>query len=134
MTEFNSQAYLKTAQLTESIKMQTTMREGMNLQNEAAHQMRAKSRQDAARIADLEERIADAERALAQANALVDDWSSAMEAWKDLAVTLREEIKACPNQEAHTFGKDDAARFKQFSSKENSERRKRGLKPKYTPE
>lgn len=134
MTDFNSQAYLKTAQLTESIKMQTAMREGMQLQKDAVHQMRAKSRQDAALIESLEERIQEAEAALLQANALVRDWQASMEAWKDLAVTLREEIKACPNHEAHKFGKDDAARNKRLISTEETERRKRGLKPKYTPE
>jgi len=132
MTEFNSQAYLKTAQLTESIKMQTSMREGMNLQREGINQMRAASRQDKERITDLEERIAEAEAALAKANALVDDWSAAMEAWKDLAVTLREEIKACPNQEAHKFGKDFDARNKRLTEKEDAGRKKRGLKPKYS--
>ncbi|MDI9331177.1 MAG: hypothetical protein QM527_07690 [Alphaproteobacteria bacterium] len=76
----------------------------------------------------------EAKAALARANALVADWQSAMEAWKDLAVTLRDEIKACPNHEAHKFGKDDAARRKRADEKEDSERRKRGLKPKYTPE
>ncbi len=130
MTDFNSQAYLKTAQLTESIKMQTSMREGMNLQREGINQMRAASRQDKERITDLEERIAEAERALAYANSVILDWQSSMEAWKDLAVALREEIKACPNQEAHKFGKDHPAVVKHFVTKETSERAKRGLKPK----
>jgi predicted nucleic acid-binding Zn-ribbon protein len=82
-------------------------------------------------IHSLQLRIKQAEEALARATALNADWQSAMEAWKDLAVTLREEIKACPNQEAHTFGKDDAARKKHIQSKEDAERLKRGLKPKY---
>ncbi len=81
-------------------------------------------------IHSLQLRIEQAEEALARATALNADWQSAMEAWKDLAVTLREEIKACPNQDAHTFGKDKDARVKHFNEKETAERAKRGLKPK----
>jgi hypothetical protein len=54
-----------------------------------------------------------------------------MEAWKDLAITLREEIKACPNHEAHQFGKNVEAVREKFGSKEDEERVKRNLKPKY---
>lgn len=76
-------------------------------------------------------RLAQAEAALEEANAVVADWQSAMEAWKDLAITLREEIKACPNHEAHQFGKNDEARKEHIHKKEDEERVKRNLKPKY---
>jgi hypothetical protein len=78
----------------------------------------------------LAKQLEEANAALAQANELVADWQSAMEAWKDLAVTLREEIKACPNHEAHKFGKDKDARVEHFNKKETEERVKRKLKPK----
>jgi hypothetical protein len=83
-----------------------------------------------ARMNQMAERLQQAEAALAEANAVVADWQSAMEAWKDLAITLREEIKACPNHEAHQFGKNDEARRNKFVAKEDAERTKRGLKPK----
>ena len=79
----------------------------------------------------LAQQLEEANAALAQANELVADWQSAMEAWKDLAITLREEIKACPNHEAHKFGKDDEARKNHIHNKEDEERVKRKLKPKY---
>lgn len=76
--------------------------------------------------------LAEARRALAEAHAVVADWQSAMEAWKDLAITLREEIKACPNHEAHKFGKaDKAVLVDHMNKKEDEERVKRNLKPKY---
>jgi hypothetical protein len=84
-----------------------------------------------ARMNQMAERLQQAEAALAEANAVVADWQSAMEAWKDLAITLREEIKACPNHEAHQFGKNDEARRERANNKEDEERVKRGLKPKY---
>ena len=83
------------------------------------------------RMNQMAERLEQAEAALAEANAVVADWQSAMEAWKDLAITLREEIKACPNHEAHQFGKDDEARKEHIHKKEDEERVKRNLKPKY---
>jgi hypothetical protein len=80
----------------------------------------------------LAEELARAKAALAQANELVADWQSAMEAWKDLAITLREEIKACPNHEAHKFGKaDKEVLVEHMNKKEDEERVKRKLKPKY---
>lgn len=80
----------------------------------------------------LAQQLEEANAALAQANELVADWQSAMEAWKDLAITLREEIKACPNHEAHKFGKaDKAVLVEHMNKKEDEERVKRKLKPKY---
>lgn len=90
---------------------------------------RAKNNNKSQELTAVQEELARAQAALAQANELVADWQSAMEAWKDLAITLREEIKACPNHEAHKFGKDDNARFEHFTKKENEERVKRKLKP-----
>lgn len=83
---------------------------------------------------DLQQQLEESRAALARANALVADWQSAMEAWKDLAVTLREEIKSCPNHDAHKFGRDKDQVNMHLQSKEEAERRKRGLKPKYRPE
>jgi hypothetical protein len=76
-------------------------------------------------------RVAQLERQLREANALIADWQASMEAWKDLAQALRDEIKACPNAEAHKFGKDDKTRNSHAMAKEDAERVKRGLKPKY---
>lgn len=72
--------------------------------------------------------------ALEAANELVADWQSAMFAWKDLAQALRDEIKECPNAEAHKFGKNPQARTIQRWNTEDKERASRKLAPKYTPE
>jgi galactokinase len=71
--------------------------------------------------------------ALAAANELVADWQSAMFAWKDLAQALRDEIKECPNAEAHKFGKDQKARNARLWTQEDKERVSKKLAPKYTP-
>ena len=84
-----------------------------------------------ARMNQMAERLQQAEAALAEANAVVADWQSAMEAWKDLAITLREEIKACPNHEAHQFGKNKDKVNEHLQEKVDEERVKRNLKPKY---
>jgi hypothetical protein len=68
-------------------------------------------------------------QALNEAQELVKEWQSAMEAWRDLAQTLRDEIKACPNHEAHKFGKDDKARAARKIETENKARVSLGLKP-----
>lgn len=78
-------------------------------------------------------RLAATEAALKEANDLVLDWQSAMEAWKDLAQTLRDEIKACPNHEAHGFGKDQNARAQRIRTVEDEARASKKLAPKYTP-
>jgi hypothetical protein len=124
MTTPNS--LVTTMRLTESIKATGLKQEAINIANSANRTLVLEK--DTLKI-ELEA----AKAALARANALVADWQSAMEAWKDLAVTLREEIKSCPNHEAHKFGKDGKKINNQFHDKEDSERRKRGLKPKYTP-
>jgi hypothetical protein len=79
-----------------------------------------------------EERDA-AYQALREAQEITKEWQSAMEAWRDLAQTLRDEVKACPNHEAHKFGKDDTARIKRFNNHEDDGRAKRGLKPRDRP-
>ena len=72
--------------------------------------------------------------ALEAANELVADWQSAMFAWKDLAQALRDEIKECPNAEAHKFGKNETARKHRIFAKEDTERISRKLAPKHTLE
>lgn len=79
-----------------------------------------------ARIDQVEE---EGRRALAEAEALVADWASAMEAWKELAVYLKEEAENCPNAEAHPIGKNREKRNQILSQKDNEGRIKRGLKP-----
>ena len=71
----------------------------------------------------------DALQALKEAHELTKEWVASMEAWRDLAQTLRDEIKACPNHEAHTFGKDDLARRNRFGNVEDKKRVGLGLKP-----
>jgi hypothetical protein len=71
---------------------------------------------------------------VAQAEESVKEWRAAMEAWRDLAQALRDEVKACPNIEAHKFGKDDKARLKRHNSKEDESRVSLGLKPRFTAE
>ena len=79
-----------------------------------------------ARIEQVEE---EGKRALAAAEALVADWASAMEAWKELAVYLKEEAENCPNAEAHPIGKNREKMTTILTEKDNQSRVKRGLKP-----
>jgi len=79
-----------------------------------------------ARIEQVEE---EGKRALAAAEALVADWASAMEAWKELAVYLKEEAENCPNAEAHPIGKNKEKRGVILEQKDNEGRIKRGLQP-----
>ncbi len=81
------------------------------------------------RIEELEREKAAAYQALKEAQEITKEWQSAMDAWRDLAQALRDEVKACPNHEAHQFGKDDSARRKFIGNAEDSSRVKRGLKP-----
>jgi transposase len=85
------------------------------------------------RIEALEREKEAAYQALREAQEITKEWQSAMEAWRDLAQTLRDEVKACPNHEAHKFGKDDTARIKRFNNHEDDGRAKRGLKPRDRP-
>lgn len=78
------------------------------------------------RIEQVEE---ESKRALAAAEALVADWTSAMEAWKELAVYLKEEAENCPNAEAHPIGKSKEKRGMILEKKDNEGRIKRGLQP-----
>lgn len=64
---------------------------------------------------------------------LVKEWQAAMEAWRDLALALRDEIKACQNCEAHKFGKDADAIDHHRRRKEDDVRVSRGLKTRYSP-
>lgn len=79
------------------------------------------------RIEQVEE---ESKRALAAAEALVADWTSAMEAWRELAVYLKEEAENCPNAEAHPLGKNKEKMNVLLRKKNNEERVKRGLQPK----
>ena len=72
-------------------------------------------------------------QALGEAQNLVKEWQSAMEAWRDLAQTLRDEIKSCPNHEAHKFGKNTEAMNHQRRSKEDTSRVSHGLTARYSP-
>ncbi len=74
------------------------------------------------------------QKALDEANDLVLEWQAAMEAWKDLAQVLRDEIKACPNHEVHRMGKDVSALNHRRNSTEDTSRISKSLAPKYTPE
>lgn len=129
MSELNQR--LINAALYETL---TAKQEGLNIANSTPARRGGGGGMDPAiariRMNQMAERLEQAEAALAEANAVVADWQSAMEAWKDLAITLREEIKACPNHEAHQFGKDKDARVEHFNKKETEERIKRNLKPK----
>jgi transposase len=81
------------------------------------------------RIEALEREKEAAYQALREAQEITKEWQSAMEAWRDLAQTLRDEVKACPNHEAHKFGKDDQARANRKVIFENNRRVELGLKP-----
>ncbi len=79
-----------------------------------------------ARIDQVEE---EGKRALAAAEHLVAEWASAMEAWKELAVYLKEEAENCHNAEAHPIGKSIEKRVMILEKKDNEERVKRGIQP-----
>jgi hypothetical protein len=89
--------------------------EGLGL--EQVENIRLKAELDAARLA------------LRESESLVLEWQAAMTAWKHLAQALRDEIKACPNHDAHKFGKDHSSRAEFFTRVENEERVKRGIPP-----
>ena len=84
------------------------------------------------RIEELEREKEAAYQALREAQEITKEWQSAMEAWRDLAQTLRNEVKACPNHEAHQFGKDIEAVRAKVNASEDQARTKHGLPAKYT--
>lgn len=84
------------------------------------------------RIEALEREKEAAYQALREAQEITKEWQSAMEAWRDLAQTLRNEVKACPNHEAHKFGKDIEAVRAKVNASEDQARTKHGLPAKYT--
>ena len=86
------------------------------------------------RIEALEREKEAAYQALREAQEITKEWQAAMEAWRDLAQTLRDEVKACPNHEAHKFGKDDDARSRHRKGFEDDARVKRGLQPHFRPD
>ena len=81
--------------------------------------------------ARLRRQLRAAQAALAVANSTCMEWQASMEAFRDLAQTLRDEIKACPNEEAHHFGKNIEAMKKRLVSSEDKKRIELGLKPRY---
>lgn len=89
--------------------------EGLGL--EQVENIRLKAELDASRLA------------LRESETLVLEWQAAMMAWKHLAQALRDEIKACPNHDAHKFGKDHSFRAECITRVENEERVKRGIPP-----
>ena len=79
----------------------------------------------------LKRQLKGAQAALAAANETCRDWQAAMDAWQVLAKTLRDEIKECPNEEAHHFGKNKEALNQKLRESEEKKRAELGLKPKY---
>jgi hypothetical protein len=79
----------------------------------------------------LKRQLKGAQAALAVAQSTCLDWQAAMEAMRDLSQTLRDEIKACPNEEAHHFGKNIEAIRSRIANAEDKKRIELGLKPKY---
>ena len=79
--------------------------------------------------ARLRRQLRAANAALEVANATCMEWQATMDAWQGLAVALRDEIKACPNEEAHHFGKNKEARNKLLRDLEDKKRIELGIKP-----
>jgi F0F1-type ATP synthase membrane subunit b/b' len=79
--------------------------------------------------ARLRRQLRAAQAALAEANSTCKEWQASMEAWRDLSKTLRDEIKACPNEEAHHFGKNEEARTAHLQTVKEKKRIELGLKP-----
>jgi hypothetical protein len=77
----------------------------------------------------LKRQLKGAQAALAEANSTCKEWQASMEAWRDLSKTLRDEIKACPNEEAHHFGKNEEARTAHLQTVKEKKRIELGLKP-----
>jgi hypothetical protein len=127
---FNNEAFNQQAINIALLNLSQAQREGLNLAKSQSNEIAPTSDN----VVFGHKRIADLEEALRSANELVLDWQASMEAWRDLAKTLREEIKACPNHEAHAFGKDLNAINYKFNNQEDSSRAIKGLQTKYTPE
>jgi chromosome segregation ATPase len=79
--------------------------------------------------ARLKRQLRVAQAALAEANSTCREWQATMDAWQGLAVALRDEIKACPNEEAHHFGRSKEAVNKKLQELEDKKRISLGLKP-----
>jgi hypothetical protein len=117
-----------------NIELQKVIRakqEGLNIAARSQASSGDESLSD--RLDNAERRNVQLVRQLKEAQALVADWQSSMEAWKDLAQALREEIKACPNAEAHKYGNDRVAQVSRMKMKEDEERVKHGRPPRYAP-
>jgi uncharacterized protein with von Willebrand factor type A (vWA) domain len=115
----NLAAYSKITAKTE--RLTEEMRSSMARNN--LHQM------DLAELDQTKKQLSEMRALLAQAQATTKEWQASHDAWRDLAQALRDEVKACPNAEAHHFGKDDAARNNRLGDFENKKRIELGLKP-----
>ena len=78
--------------------------------------------------------LAHAYKLVEEANDSIHSWQASMEAWQDLARTLRDEIKECPNHEAHKFGRDEKARTAKRANVQDERRIEFNLKPMWTSE
>lgn len=78
---------------------------------------------------EIEIELMKAQAALREARDITNSWKASMEAWKDLALALREEIENCPNNDAHKFGKDREARQTRHLDVKNRHRKTWGLEP-----
>jgi hypothetical protein len=138
----NYDTALDNMRLTKEILVQESLRMHHNAEirkNDQLHQanMTAMRNATAAKSvasdnSHLVSQLAEMRALLAQAQATTKEWQASHDAWRDLAQALRDEVKACPNAEAHHFGKDDAARRKRADSFEDKRRIELGLKPRYT--
>lgn len=72
---------------------------------------------------------AQARAALKDAEDLIHEWQASMEAWKELALLLKEEVENCPNHEAHPLGKSKEKMNKVLHDKEDQSRVRKSLKP-----
>jgi len=79
--------------------------------------------------ARLRRQLRAANAALEAANETCREWQATMGAWMDFAIVLRDEIKDCPNDDAHHFGKNKEARVKFLQDLEDKKRVELGIKP-----
>jgi hypothetical protein len=120
----------------QSVNTELTRHNTAQVEKNIAQKQAAWSAEESAKEANavLAKQLAATQLALKESQELVLDWQSAMEAWKDLAQVLRDEIKECPNHEAHGFGKNQVARQQRILTKEDEARVSRKLTPRYTPQ
>ncbi|MDR0775876.1 MAG: hypothetical protein LBE81_04485 [Azonexus sp.] len=125
----NWDAFRQQAINIELQKANIAKQEGLNIAAGIEYSRQRQENKVQQHVARITDENAQLRQQLAESQALIADWQASMEAWKDLAQTLRDEIKACPNEEAHKFGKDDKATTLHRRQHETEGRIKRGLKP-----